>query len=78
VNLGIFIFFPFGYSGLTIIVRRHLSDQEPKFLGHVDADQKLLRHLRMQPTFPLGFLKQPVPGGQQTSFPQYWPLGQHP
>jgi hypothetical protein len=28
-----------------IIVRRQLGDQEWKFLGHIDADEKLLREI---------------------------------
>src|SRR5580765_5166768 len=36
---------PFGCLASTVIVRRHLGDQERKLLSHIAADKKLLRKI---------------------------------
>src|SRR5271166_4726098 len=37
----------FLFDGSTVIVRRHLSDQERKLFGHIYTDKKLLGDIRV-------------------------------
>ena len=52
VNVGMFIVFILfiscclGFTS-TIIIRRHLGNQEREFLGHIDADERLFRDVRV-------------------------------